>query len=117
MIIEYTFSDIEHEVMEDPATHIANQWYEPHYHRIIGDVEYKFEHEINVEDVANFIYEYHNPKKISYDEILTLIKTLDKLEALELEAFEFEKYFYDFIKENYEEDALKECIEGNREDD
>lgn len=99
-------------VLASPSEHIANGWYEPHYHNEYQeDVEYEFEVEPTLDDYIEYLMP-DAPKNMMPLEkkgfakgaATALSNVLDDYDELK-EAIEEEDGFEEFMHDKYEEEA------------
>ena len=115
MYLHYVFEDIECEVQYDEATHINNQWFEPHYHRELCEVDYDYEVDITFKDFFDFIkpYDFDHWKddgRFAYERACRDVWNSD---WFSLDALEEDEDFIQFMKDRYEDDAREQCQEEN----
>lgn len=113
MYLNYVFENMRVPVLESPATHVNNQWFEPHYRREIMDVEYEFEVDVKFKDFFDFLkpYDFKEWKKEGQDAYEIACKNVFNSCWFDLEALEEDEDFIQFMKERYEDEAREKCEE------
>lgn len=118
MTLTYEWKDVEVNVLNDYGD-------VPHTHREIRTVRHDYDVNIKVQDIVAYLMPYDlshakNKTPEQSKEIANanfyMSKALDFLidnDACDLEELEHDSYFYDFMKERYEEEAWEDWQECN----
>lgn len=115
MYLHYVFEDIECEVRYDEATHINNQWFEPHYYRKLCEVDYDYEVDVCFKDFFDFIkpFDLNHWKEDGQHAYERACRDVWNSDWFRLDDLEEDEDFIQFMKDRYEDEAREKCEEDN----
>ena len=89
----------------------------PHTKTVVRDVDYEYEAYVKEEDIVDYLNPYSPKEKelrnFAKSMLEKMYEFLSGVSAIDIDQLENDKYFVEFIKERYEEEALKEWEEYN----
>ena len=117
MTLHYTFDDIMCDVIDSPARHINNGWFEPHYHREECVVEFKYEVEPSFEDFFDFIkpHDFNGWKEEGRKAYKQACLDIWRNEWFTIGELEEDEDFIEFMEERYKDEAHTICVEENQD--